>query len=283
VWWIVLVGSIALVVSGYLSGRTIGTVSASVRHVASQIAPEAEQLVVPLERMAHGAHSLVPLDDTEADRERVAAVARPHDAPRDLPDRGRLAIVVLDAGNSPELDAATAAIPIPLTFAVQPTADAGDVHALRDAGRSVVIDVPHAPADVHAADAIVAAVERFHASGVALGTFVDDAFDRALMRTLARRDDFAIDAVPDGESGWYNLARNDRMRRLTRDLALDVRDDRRYQAYLVHEAIGLAHRTGRAVAIVHESTDALRLLATVPELADRANVDVVPASELAYR
>jgi polysaccharide deacetylase 2 family uncharacterized protein YibQ len=103
------------------------------------------------------------------------------------------------------------------------------------------------------------------------------------VKALDHAGGMLVDTMPNGEVGCYARARAIRLRRLTRDFFVDAHDDDHYRAFILREAIALAHRTGRAVAFAHASSATARLLATAPGLADKAGVDIVPAADLAYR
>ncbi len=275
VWWFVLVGSVALVVAGFVSGRSIASVTPSVRANAVAMPASEDRAVVPFERVAHGTHSFVAVEAD--DREAVAAAARPNDAPHEQRERGRLALIVIVSGDDAALDSALLAVSARLTFAVAPDATAEDLHAIRDAGGSILLDVARGDAASAAAS-----LRRVEADGLFVRAGASATPPVTLVRALAQRKGVLVDAMPDGELGWYVAARAQKLRRLTRDLVLDARDDATYEAYLMREAVRLAHRSGRAVAVAHASGQFARMLAELPELAQRANVDIVPVTELAY-
>jgi polysaccharide deacetylase 2 family uncharacterized protein YibQ len=282
VWWAILAGSLALVVGSSLSAMSPGRVSASIGVPA--MPPLEERIMVPLVRTAVGTHSLAAAAAASDDEGAVVgAVERPDDAPHDARERGRLAIVVLGAGRAGPIDAALEALPIPVSFVVAADAPNGVLAPMRANRGSIFLELPSSVVDAASAAALVASMRRVHARGVVAAAFLAHAGDPDVVKALAHAGGMLVDTMPNGEIGWYGPARAIRLPRLTRDFFLDAHDDDRYRAFILREALALAHRTGRAVAFAHASTATIHLLATASRLAEKAGVDIVPAADLAYR
>jgi hypothetical protein len=250
-WWLVLGGSLVSVALGFAGGRSIGNAAVSRLH-PRPARPPAPAVPRTLARALFGAHSLDGAADPRDayDMAEDAVASRPSGwAPTHFDAvhaRGRIALVVIDAGIVGEAAHAFFDAPIPFTL-VLPADDTDDVRAALAAGKHVLVEDPHG--------------ERL-ATASGTRAFVFDPL------------------LTDDDAAAYRAARRAHLPALTRDVILDARSDAAYLDAIFGAAYAIAERTGVATVALHarpQSYDAAERFAV---RAARDGIDIVPLDAL---
>ncbi len=219
--------------------------------------------------------------------------------------RGRVAIVIDDVGFEEEPPLELARLGLPLTFAILPyqrySRSLGE--KLRAAGQEVILHLPMEPlayprrdpgqgavAEGMAPAAIEAAVRRdLLAVPEAVGVnnhmgsraTADPAVMRAVLRVVRERSLYFLDSRTTGDTVAFDIAREMGVPAVERSVFLDDRRDESYIEGQVRELLRKARERGSAVAIGHPDPVTVEVLKRSVDLIRSAEIQVVPASELA--
>jgi polysaccharide deacetylase 2 family uncharacterized protein YibQ len=287
-WVAILAGSLACVAAGFTGASNL--------HSETVAQLQALKVIVPgdvqsreLTRQLVGAHSLVmddddppPIDDVVVRRSGDWAPPADRSAVAQHP---RLALIVTDCGHALPLDSQFAALPVPLTLALDPDGDSSSdlARALHD--RPFLLSIPDAifdnPSD-HALDAFSGRLAAFHPEGVVspLSGSIDGS---AAQRIVARLPDASIlvDGMAGGDPTVYRFARERGLSGVTRDIVIDAHDDPHYVGFMLKQAASLALHTGVAVAVARSRPDTLAAIAEALPAFERDGIEIVPVEALA--
>jgi len=274
VWVTILVVAISAIAGGYLSGEALRPRKMPVAVALPEIAP------VAIQRALYGARGLdVPLEPFSPPIDLVVASRPGGWAPEQRPGQReivRLAIVICGIGEDRTLDQRFAAIPYPLTFAVN-AVDRPPAEDLRLDSRALLVDddPPLSP------ERVPGALAMLHAGGVLTPLAGPQGKAAPLVQALAGARAFVVDGMADDSGRFYAAAQAQRVPAATRDVVIDAREEEPYINYMLMEAARLARRTGVAIAIGHaypETYEALRR--TLPRLGGAEQVQIVAVGEL---
>lgn len=288
-WTVILSGSLACVISGYLSAQTFHSQTIAQLQPAPKVRqppPDVEPRDV--ERELVGAHSFV-MDDDEPPPIEDVVVKRYGDWAPPLEETAvaphpRLALIVTDCGRALTLDAQFAALPAALTLAVDP--DGGQtgelVRMLGD--RRVLVAIPNAIFD-NPANVALAELGARYASINAVGALspLSGSIDgSAAVRVLSRLPGTSVivDGMADSEPTVYRYARERGLPALTRDIIVDARDGPAYAEFMLKQAAALALHSGVAVAVARSRPETLAAIQAELPVFQRDGIEVVPVDAL---
>ncbi|MBN2232538.1 MAG: divergent polysaccharide deacetylase family protein [Deltaproteobacteria bacterium] len=218
----------------------------------------------------------------------------------------RVAIIIDDMGMNVDIARRLADIPAALTFSVFPFASRSVETAalLRERRRYVMLHLPMEPhgypeidpgpgallvdmTDVRCVQLLDSALEAF--PGIAginnhMGSrLTEDEHKMTLvMRFLAARSrpHFFVDSRTSAASVAYETACREHVAALQRDVFLDNIRDPQYITAQLEKLLAIAGLRRTAVGIGHPYPETVAALARLPELCERAGVEVVPVNEL---
>jgi polysaccharide deacetylase 2 family uncharacterized protein YibQ len=214
----------------------------------------------------------------------------------------KLALIIDDCGQWPEIERGFIALPIPLTLSVLPDVRFNHAieHAAAAAGKGIMLHLPMetmsgmnpGPGKVTTEmdDAAIATQVQHDLDDVDLATGVNNhegskaTADARVMNdvatVLARDDRFFIDSMTSSKSVAEATARAHGVRVAARDVFLDNHADVAYTEGQLRAAVAIAERTGSAIAIGHPRATTLEAVrALVPDL-QAHGIDFVLVSSL---
>jgi hypothetical protein len=279
-FWLAVLGvAVLAILGGFANGRSLQPAgAASLAADGPRAATLVPREIMPLlPRSLHGARGAQGWFEPAAPFFGEAVATRPRGwapvASPSLREGVRMAIVIRGIGEDRVLDGRFARMPYRLTFAVSA---ADDIGSLAVDPRSTLIDADPPVS----ADKVVEALRRLHALGVMTAAAGKATPAHPLIDRLAGSSALVIDGMAEARDDVYRAARAAHEPALTRDVAIDQRDEESYIAFMILQAAHVARRTGVALAVGHaypHTYDALRR--TLP-LLENEGVEVVPAADL---
>ena len=274
-WGTIIVVAVFAIGGGFFGGQSIGRAGAMpAKMQVPDIAP------VPVQRALVGARGMNGKLDAYQAAIDAAVVDRPDGwaagtAPAES-DPVRLAIIVTGMGIDDTLDKSFVQIPYALTFGVAATGEPPS-QVLRGDSRALVIDTEGA----RSVDAVWNRLQQQRAGGVLTPLAGHPPRPDPLVRRLRGSGAFLIDGMADGASKYYAAARDDSVPAASRDIVIDAYDEEGYVAYMLHEAVRLARRTGVAIVVAHATPDTFEALRkNLGRLVTDNSVQIVPVGEL---
>jgi len=297
---LVLVALIAVIAGRRPPHHHAGVAQAPVSE-ATQAAPA--ESTAPVEAPPVQTTSQTEAPQIEAPATEAPATATPSPQPSRAASTGpKLALIIDDCGQWPDIERGFIALPIPLTLSVLP--DVRFNHAIEHeaaiAGKGIMLHLPMetmsgmnpGPGKVTTEmdDAAIATQVQHDLDDVDLATGVNNhegskaTADARVMNdvatVLARDDRFFIDSMTSSKSVAEATARAHGVRVAARDVFLDNRADVAYTEGQLRAAVAIARRTGSAIAIGHPRPSTLEAVRDlVPEL-QAQGIDFVLVSSL---
>jgi polysaccharide deacetylase 2 family uncharacterized protein YibQ len=223
---------------------------------------------------------------------------------KQMPGKGRLAIIIDDMGSRVEEAQALYAIGVPLTFSIIPGLRSYREVASFAASKGTEIMI-HIPMQSKGWPQ-----QRIEANGLLLS--MDDAavtsrldeFFRQLpeavgannhmgseysehvnsmklvLNTLKAKNLFFVDSVTTPKSTGFKLAREMGVRTERRNVFLDNEQNRDYIEGQLEQAVHIAERRGQAIAIGHPHPSTINTLAELLPVLERQGITLVPVSQL---
>jgi polysaccharide deacetylase 2 family uncharacterized protein YibQ len=278
-WSIVLAGSTMSIAAGFVGGRSIGSAAsqpvADARHAQDSLPAPIRQRV--LRRSLFGPHSLdaAVAFDPYADPELgVTSRTRPDAGFDARTDRGKIAVIVVDAGSAGGLDRFINS-PLPLTLAVAPADDdaSNSVDAIESGGKTAVIDADGtSPASV---------AKLLHTGAQGVIASLDESHAKALLKHIDRNA-IVVDTALSEDDDLNAVGRSMHRPVYVRDVIADARDDNTYVDFMLRNALAIAQRTGSAIVAVHARTTTLDALTRFADRAQRDGADLVALTDLGH-